>query len=341
MDVFYENAKVSSVTICRNEINIAAMIDSLIGVVDEIVIVDTGSTDNTLEVLDRYCDVLKVYHFPWCDDFSAARNYAIKMAANDWVLIIDADEVLIETYKESLRDSIKKLDVHILACPEIININSFNIYNVCRLFNKKSESTFRGNVHEYVHSDSGVHFFLESFKIIHSGYSVASLLNDKKKRNLSLLMINFHREPLSSRWNYYLLNYNNASESIKKSCIDYFLNKKTPFIDGDEIYCLNGKIKSIIYLLHIGEFHMAHHEISLIIDLYKSREISMLHFLCLYFSYKEGFFISIREIFDCLNSIRSLDSDIFILQDFNANYISHLAFNLNYDLKTKYILKKR
>lgn len=57
---------------------------------DEIIIVDTGSTDRTKEVAKKYTD--KVYDFQWCDDFSAARNFSLSKATKDWILVLDADE---------------------------------------------------------------------------------------------------------------------------------------------------------------------------------------------------------------------------------------------------------
>ena len=58
----------------------------------EIIVVDTGSVDRTMETAHRYTD--KVYRFDWCDDFSAARNFSISQATNDWILTIDCDEYL-------------------------------------------------------------------------------------------------------------------------------------------------------------------------------------------------------------------------------------------------------
>ena len=58
--------------------------------VDEIIIVDTGSKDKTVEIAKKYTN--KVYHFKWCDDFSKARNFSLSKATKDWVL--DADEFI-------------------------------------------------------------------------------------------------------------------------------------------------------------------------------------------------------------------------------------------------------
>lgn len=60
----------------------------------EIVIVDTGSTDNTVEMCKEFTD--KIFFFEWINDFSAARNYAAEKASNDWILCIDSDEYVTE-----------------------------------------------------------------------------------------------------------------------------------------------------------------------------------------------------------------------------------------------------
>ena len=59
---------------------------------DEIIIVDTGSTDGTIEIAKR--NGAKVYNFAWKENFSAARNFAIQQAAGDWILNLDADHLL-------------------------------------------------------------------------------------------------------------------------------------------------------------------------------------------------------------------------------------------------------
>lgn len=73
--------------------------------VDEIYITDTGSTDNTIEIAQRYH--AHVSKFEWCNDFSAARNYALKQSACDWNLILDADEYLISGTKKDILDFIE------------------------------------------------------------------------------------------------------------------------------------------------------------------------------------------------------------------------------------------
>ena len=84
---------VSVCMIVKNEEDILARcLDSLQGLYEELVIVDTGSTDKTKEIAHKYN--AKVYDFTWVDDFSAARNYAFKQCTKDYIYSADADEVM-------------------------------------------------------------------------------------------------------------------------------------------------------------------------------------------------------------------------------------------------------
>lgn len=93
--------KTLSVTlICKNEeANLKRLLPQL-DFADEVVVVDTGSTDNTATVAKSYTD--KVYEFVWCDDFSKARNYAIAQATCDYVMWLDADDVIPESTKNCI-----------------------------------------------------------------------------------------------------------------------------------------------------------------------------------------------------------------------------------------------
>ena len=84
------------------------------------IILDTGSTDNTIQIAKRFG--ADIYHFKWCDDFSAARNESIKFAKGKWILWMDADEQFDHSSQEEL-NSILKLSQH----PMGVNINIRNI----------------------------------------------------------------------------------------------------------------------------------------------------------------------------------------------------------------------
>ncbi|MEH6634860.1 MAG: glycosyltransferase family 2 protein [Halioglobus sp.] len=72
--------------------------------VDEIILVDTGSTDETKAIAAQFTD--KIYDFAWIDDFSAARNYALDRATRDWILVLDADELVAEQDLQAIRELI-------------------------------------------------------------------------------------------------------------------------------------------------------------------------------------------------------------------------------------------
>ncbi len=85
--------EISGCMIVKNEEKVLARcLDSIADLMDELIIVDTGSTDSTKQIAARYTD--KIYDFPWIDDFSAARNFAFSKATKDYIYSADADEVL-------------------------------------------------------------------------------------------------------------------------------------------------------------------------------------------------------------------------------------------------------
>src|SRR5687767_3978641 len=85
--------RVSAALIVRDESTfIEACLESLAGLVDEIVVVDTGSRDDTIDKALRF--PIKLHTLAWHQDFSAARNFAIAQASGEWILYIDADERL-------------------------------------------------------------------------------------------------------------------------------------------------------------------------------------------------------------------------------------------------------
>ena len=121
---------ISMCMIVKNEQDILARcLDSYAGTYDELIIIDTGSTDNTKEIAAHYTD--KIYDFEWINDFSAARNFAFSKAECDYIFSADADEVLDDTNNYALREL-----KHVLL-PEIdivqmyyVNASEYNsVYN--------------------------------------------------------------------------------------------------------------------------------------------------------------------------------------------------------------------
>jgi len=81
------------------------VLESVQPIVDEMVILDTGSSDRTIDIATDYG--ARVYHFQWCNDFSAARNDALRYVRGKWVLVLDADEVLTPEIIPEIQQAIK------------------------------------------------------------------------------------------------------------------------------------------------------------------------------------------------------------------------------------------
>jgi len=127
---------------------------SVKGAVDEIIIVDTGSGDKTKAIAAKYTD--KIYDFAWIDDFAAARNYAFSKATQDYILWLDADDVLLEEDVQKLLTLKQELDPEVdsvtmnynLAVDENGNVVSSLRRN--RLVNRARNFRWIGAVHEYL-----------------------------------------------------------------------------------------------------------------------------------------------------------------------------------------------
>ena len=95
------------------------------GIVSEQIVVDTGSTDRTVEIAEAMG--AKIYHFEWIDDFSAARNFAISKAKYEWIAFLDADEYFLEEdarkllyYVQRLQNN-RKYDVILTSWVHLVN----------------------------------------------------------------------------------------------------------------------------------------------------------------------------------------------------------------------------
>ncbi len=136
--------------IVRNEAeNLAACLDSVVGFVHELVILDTGSTDRTVEIALEYG--AKVSKFVWCDDFSLARNVALERVTGDWVLVLDADERLTDEIKPEIVAAIQNSNYLVinLLRQEIGALQSpYSL--VSRLFRRHPAIEFRRPYHAMI-----------------------------------------------------------------------------------------------------------------------------------------------------------------------------------------------
>lgn len=187
--------KLSVCLIVKNEErNLPRCLNSIKGLVDEIVIVDTGSTDKTKEIaLDFNC---KVIDFKWCNDFSKARNVSIDNATGEWILFLDADE---EIPKEDLlelkfkMEKEKKVEAYFFRLVNFIKGKDIGSAIVLRAFRNRAEYRFKGALHEQIinsieDAKKGV-IVPTKIRIFHYGYDSDKVdISVKSKRNLEILL---------------------------------------------------------------------------------------------------------------------------------------------------------
>jgi glycosyltransferase involved in cell wall biosynthesis len=142
--------RLSAVLIVKNEQDIVDTALESVKDFDEIIVVDTGSTDNTVKIAQRYTDL--IYHFPWVDDFSAARNYAISKATGDWIYSIDADHVLLTPFSEVKNEAIRAAEagVKTTLVKSISGKNDEHIHWREVLFKNDPDVKWVGAVHENI-----------------------------------------------------------------------------------------------------------------------------------------------------------------------------------------------
>src|SRR6266704_3953568 len=149
---------VSACLITKNEEKfLPRCLESIRQLVDQIIVVDTGSTNRTVDIARRFG--ARVEHFEWCDDFAAARNYSLKFASSDWILIIDADEELclssVYEFLSALQNP-QALGYWVWQMgSEGENVESA-VYagRVLRLFRRHSALKFKGRLHEQIPSEA-------------------------------------------------------------------------------------------------------------------------------------------------------------------------------------------
>lgn len=137
---------------------------------DEIIVVDTGSEDNTIELVKKYTD--KVYfgkEYDWRDDFAFSRNQSLEKCSGDWILIIDADEELEKDGIQKIRELIKNLKEDTVFF-KTTGINDHrHVHNSIRLFKNNKGIKWHGKIHNYLSVGTGYNSDIK----LYYGYSNA------------------------------------------------------------------------------------------------------------------------------------------------------------------------
>ncbi|USK54618.1 glycosyltransferase [Cytobacillus solani] len=223
-------------------------LESVSNKVDEIIIVDTGSTDSTLCIAEEYST--KIYKYAWQGNFAEARNFSIENAISEYILVLDADEYLDEdtNLQKALDD---KKDYYIINFKNYMDGGYVSNHQAIRLFKNNIGLNYFGKIHEHLNIDdfNNLSVSFADFIIHHDGYK-KDVFTQKNKfdRNLKIL----EKEVKSNPTGYNLFNlgtqYKVGREYIK--ALEQF--KKSYPLSKNQIY-----LPYLLYsmgdcLLHLG-----------------------------------------------------------------------------------------
>lgn len=220
------------VMIVRNEEEkIERCLNSVSAYVDDIIVVDTGSTDSTVEAAKK--SGARVFEYAWNDDFAEARNYALSLSSSKWNLILDADEYVVDFQMDHVRGFMESSG----------NIGRVQIVSETLVEGEKSEVRnlisrllpqgvrFQGRIHEQV--TDNLPRVKVPILIKHDGY----METNKASRNIPLLLKECQDNPLNPYY-YYQLGKEFKGISQLEECEQY-LNKAYLLLNGTERYAPN------------------------------------------------------------------------------------------------------
>jgi tetratricopeptide (TPR) repeat protein len=195
---------VSLCMIVRDEAkHLPGCLESVRGLADEVVVVDTGSRDSTRDIARAYG--ARVFEMAWCDDFSAARNEWFRHARGRWIFWMDADDRLPAASRAELEYLLRTLPSENVAytmrvtCPAPDGEPMFEVQHV-RLFRNEPGLRWEYAAHEQIAPSvrrTGASLQTTDIEILHIGYTSASV-RAKTERNLRLLDLGLERNPMDS-----------------------------------------------------------------------------------------------------------------------------------------------
>ena len=200
--------KLSVCYIVKNEIDeLRRSLASIVAVADEIIITNTGFKEGIGTLAEEFGAVCLT--FPWCDDFSAARNFTLDHVTGDWVLFLDADEYFVRdvgSLRVCLETAAKEeKDVYLIRRKNIAPKREERMTSqayVPRLFRGSPFMRYRGRIHEQISALDGsalqVGYLDSSCFLYHTGYEGAGVMAKKLARNLKLLKQEEREKPTAA-----------------------------------------------------------------------------------------------------------------------------------------------
>jgi glycosyltransferase involved in cell wall biosynthesis len=202
-----EKRPISLCMIVKNEEKyLAACLDSVRDFVTDMHVVDTGSTDRTIEIAREKGAF--VHHFEWINDFSAARNYAISKATQPWILQLDADEEILAETKQWFfnQKKIEQADAWQLEIRNLRRLDDSDVMSthfLTRFFRNHPGINYHFEVHENILLPLDGKSGISEAVIIHKGYADTLRKEEKSARNFHLLKRALQKDPSNPFIHYY------------------------------------------------------------------------------------------------------------------------------------------
>lgn len=288
---------ISLCMITKNEQNfLEQCIRSIKHIADEIIIVDTGSTDQTKQIAEKLG--AKIFDFKWCDDFSAARNFSISKATKQWILYLDADETISQNALPKIKELIKNKDIDGFAF-KIRNYFKGNIKTPKALNDSYKESRDYAGWHEaeiirLFKNSKNIHFT----NIIHETVadSIRKFNGKIKPVNIIIHHFGFVTEKSEQKTKKYI--------EMQEKQIQQTPDNPKPYYELGAIYLEQGNYKKAIELLEKAKQLLPDN--ILLIHKYLYHDLGKAHF-------KIGNLESSKQVFE---KAQSIDPDNYSTQFF-------------------------
>jgi len=305
--------KLSLCMIVKNEEKmLAGCLESVKNIADEMIILDTGSTDKTLEVAQKFST--EIHHFDWTGDFSEARNESIKYATGNWILWLDADERLNPASVKELHSIIDKTPTR----PEIFKVNIKNyqkggdyyyLSDAHRLFTNQKGITFSGRIHEQISPSlkkTGGVEHSTNIEILHHGYNLEEKEQNKKNKRNRELLEKMVRENPDYAYGHYTLAQNYA---LTKN----FVQSAEHFKKALALKQLDSRLMASLYvtyaevLIELEKYDEAHNHIMTSLEIEKMQNGA--YYLLFKIADKEDNFISsekwLKKLYDINQELKA------------------------------------
>lgn len=227
--------------VLNEEQRLAKCLRNAVSYVDEIIVIDTGSVDGTMDIARRLG--AKVFSYSWTKDFSAARNYALSHSSSDWNLILDADEYIDRFDKEAVSRFMKQRGsvgrIHRISETVDQGERSFTSDYITRLI--PADLRFTGRIHEQV--DTSLPRVNVPIVVAHDGY----LEKSKSSRNIPILLEELEASPDDPYYRYQLAKEYVGIGRVEESIEAFeealrrlsFRERYAPNVLVDYMYALN------------------------------------------------------------------------------------------------------